>query len=312
MSTTAVTPPAQSKFRSNLETLAPISAACAITAVAMYPVDVARALKMASAGAGPGYSMRDFIKTHGIKGAMSQGVLPEVIRATWMRVLKFFFFPITHEAMWNKPTSKGSPLEKGLAGAVAVIPEVFTITTLELAKIGLQTDKTNAYKNSISRLTSSVHAKYGFNGVMAGWQGVQMRQSMWTGVYFATLDSFKRLCSVPLNGAKPTPTEANLINFGAGFLAGVAGAICNTPIDVVRTNIQKELLSGNLRASPASYAWNPAMVTTLGREIVMAKGWSALYSGFTMKALHMGGSGAFVALLIPVLAKLMGIQKSIM
>ena len=31
------------------------------------------------------------------KGLMSQGVVPEVIRATWMRVLKFFFFPITHE-----------------------------------------------------------------------------------------------------------------------------------------------------------------------------------------------------------------------
>lgn len=62
----------------------------------MYPVDVVRALKMASAS-GPAYSIREFVATHGVKGLMSQGVVPEVIRATWMRVLKFFFFPITHE-----------------------------------------------------------------------------------------------------------------------------------------------------------------------------------------------------------------------
>lgn len=62
----------------------------------MYPVDVVRALKMASATGG-GYTIKEFVATHGVKGLMSQGVVPEVIRATWMRVLKFFFFPITHE-----------------------------------------------------------------------------------------------------------------------------------------------------------------------------------------------------------------------
>lgn len=62
----------------------------------MYPVDVVRALKMASATGG-GYTIGEFVKVHGVKGLMSQGVVPEVIRATWMRVLKFFFFPITHE-----------------------------------------------------------------------------------------------------------------------------------------------------------------------------------------------------------------------
>ena len=40
----------------SLETLPPIASACAVTALAMYPVDVARALKMASA-TGPGYTL---------------------------------------------------------------------------------------------------------------------------------------------------------------------------------------------------------------------------------------------------------------
>jgi len=176
---------------SNLDTLPPIAAACAVTAVAMYPVDVARALKMASATGPTKYTMSEFIKVHGLKGALSQGVAPEVARATWMRILKFFFFPITHEKMWGKPTSKGTPFEKAIAGAVAVIPEVATITTLELAKIGLQLDKEKKYNNSGMALARDVYRRGGFTACMAGWQGVQARQMLWTGTYFATLDSFK-------------------------------------------------------------------------------------------------------------------------
>lgn len=166
---------------SNLDTLPPIATACAITAVAMYPVDVARALKMASATGNQKYTMSEFIKTHGIKGALSQGVAPEVARATWMRVLKFFFFPITHEKLWGKPTSKGTPIQKGLAGAVAVIPEVATITTLELAKIGLQLDKEKKYNNSATALIRDVYRRGGIQACMCGWQGVQARQALWTG-----------------------------------------------------------------------------------------------------------------------------------
>lgn len=72
---------------------------------------------------------------------------------------RFFFFPLTHQAMWGKPTSKGTPMEKGLAGAIAVCPEVATITTLELAKIGLQLDKAKQYNNSGMALAKSVWNK---------------------------------------------------------------------------------------------------------------------------------------------------------
>jgi len=101
----------ESSWSSTFETLLPISLACAVTAGVMYPVDVVRALKMASA-AGPNITIQEFIKHHGIKGVLTQGIVPEVTRATWMRILKFFFFPITFEKMWGKPTGKGTPMEK--------------------------------------------------------------------------------------------------------------------------------------------------------------------------------------------------------
>lgn len=47
-----------------------------------------------------------------MKGFVSQGVLPEMLRATYMRVSKFFLFPIAHRAMWDKDPSKGTPFTK--------------------------------------------------------------------------------------------------------------------------------------------------------------------------------------------------------
>lgn len=50
----------------------------------------------------------------------------------------------------------------------------------------------------------------------------------------------------------------------------------------------------------------------MGKDIVATKGAGSLYSGFGFKALHMGGSGAFVSMLIPVFAKAFGVDKAIM
>lgn len=59
----------------------------------------------------------DFYRKYGLKGFVSQGVIPEVAKSSVMRVSKFFFFPIACEAMWNKKPGKASAIEKGLAGA---------------------------------------------------------------------------------------------------------------------------------------------------------------------------------------------------
>eukprot|EP01066_Platyproteum_vivax_P001742 Platyproteum_vivax@DN121_c0_g1_i1.p1 len=286
------------------ETIPPIGLACACTAFAMYPVDVVRALKMASAG-GKALTVKEFVATHGYVGLLSQGVVPEVLRATWMRVLKFFFFPITHEAMWKKPTSQGTPFEKAIAGSIAVIPEVLTITSLELAKIGLQTDSAKVYKNSPFKLLASVYKDKGLTGVMCGLQGVQARQMLWTGTYFATLDFFK---------STVTPYVANvqIKNFLAGFAAGVAGAIVNTPADVIRTNIQRAALTNSSTHSALELAVSPMVMYTMGSQIVANKGAMGLFSGLLVKSAHMGGSGAFIAMLIPFFANMMGIKKSIM
>ena len=46
-------------------------------------------------------------------------------------MIKFWLQPIAHTSLFGKPETKGSPATKGLAGAVATIPEV-TMPTVRI------------------------------------------------------------------------------------------------------------------------------------------------------------------------------------
>lgn len=147
---------------------------------------------MSSAG-GPAFSLSDFYKTHGIKGFVSQGVIPELVKSSSMRVSKFFFFPIVCNGMWGKAPPKASGLEKGLAGALATVPEILMIAPMEVAKIGLQLDRENKFKNNSRAFVSHIYSTKGMSGLYSGWAGMQWRQSWWTGTYFATLSWWKQM-----------------------------------------------------------------------------------------------------------------------
>eukprot|EP00966_Prymnesium_polylepis_P108478 2511165-Prymnesium_polylepis.1 len=109
-----------------LATLAPISAGCGVSAAAMYPMDVIRALRMASASEAVHQStatlLREFVSSHGVLGLASQGILPEIARATMMRVVQFFTFGPIHEALFSKKASEGTPATKLVAGMAASEP----------------------------------------------------------------------------------------------------------------------------------------------------------------------------------------------
>ena len=122
---------AEMSSQSIFATLPPITCGALTTATTMYPVDLLRALKMSAAAEGvskgTGELVKEFHAKHGLKGFVSQGVLPEMLRATYMRVLKFFLFPITHKAVFGTPENKGSAMTKAVAGGLASLPEGFTI-----------------------------------------------------------------------------------------------------------------------------------------------------------------------------------------
>jgi solute carrier family 25 2-oxodicarboxylate transporter 21 len=274
----------------------------------MYPVDVMRALTMAAAGSGKPFSVGEHYRSFGMRGFVTQGVAPELLKSSSMRISKFFFFPIVCNGLFNRPPGKASAIEKGLAGALATVPEILMVSPMEVAKIGMQLDATNQFKNSSVNFAKHIYQKHGLAGLYSGWAGMQWRQCWWTGTYFATLSWWKAQ-------TEPTLTSFGVPVFGAnvlsGFLAGCFASIPNAPGDVVRSVVQKKLFQEEGRVARGISPAGVLEHVVVAREIIAKAGVvKGLYAGFGFKALHLGGSGALMAGLIPIFSQLMGIPYS--
>ncbi len=194
-----------------------------------------------------------------------------------------------------------------VTNSVATIPEIVMISPLEVAKMGLQTDRENKFKNNSTAFAKHIYQTRGFSGLYSGWAGMQWRQSFWTGTYFATLAFWKRQIEPPLRDIGAPQAIADLIS---GFVAGFFATFPNTPGDVVRSVVQRKLFADPARKA---YGISPGGIMehiTVAGEIVQQRGIAGLYAGLGFKALHLGGSGALMAMLIPIFSDLMGIPYS--
>eukprot|EP01062_Namystynia_karyoxenos_P070760 TRINITY_DN66125_c0_g1_i1.p1 TRINITY_DN66125_c0_g1~~TRINITY_DN66125_c0_g1_i1.p1 ORF type:complete len:338 (+),score=101.09 TRINITY_DN66125_c0_g1_i1:79-1014(+) len=304
--------------QSVLATLPPIAASAATVSLVMYPADVMRALKMASASGGETNALRllrNFIAAHGVQGLASQGVAAELTQRTISRVSKFFCFAPIHRGMWGVDPSQGTPLTKGLAGAAATFPEMWMCTPFESAKIVLQLDHKNQFNNSATKVARWVYKERGWKGLYCGYAGLQYRQACWTSIYFATVDDCTAQVKTVLGSGWAGGSASQVLG---GLVAGLIGAACNTPGDVLRTNVQKHEKAkwlANPGAEPRG-TFGPAWIwggihshIVMARQIVAASGVGGLWKGFGFKALHLGGGGALLNFLIPFFKRHMGVTR---
>jgi solute carrier family 25 2-oxodicarboxylate transporter 21 len=277
----------------------------------MYPVDIVRALVMAQAS-GKKSSVTSLIKSfyevHGAIGFIKQGLGAEMARAIFSRVLKFWIQPMTHNLIYKKSEKQGTSISKGVAGALATIPEVLIISPFENLKLAQQLDKDKKFKSS-SDVFKYLLDKRGIPGLYLGYFGMQIRQALWTGTFFLTLDIFQKKIE-KLAGGKKVYTDV-----AAGFGAGVAGCLVNCWTDVVRTVIQKQAIAEtfdpNIPRPRLNLSYLMGGVTSVfstASNIYSNRGISGLYSGFFIKSLYLGGSGSFLAVLIPRFKKLWGVE----
>ena len=281
-----------------MKEIPPILAAAFTAAAVMYPVDLLRSLKMANAGGPPMSTLQlvsEFKNNFGISGFFTQGLVPEVSRATWMRGVKFSLFPLIHYKFFGREEKNGSPATLALSAIITSIPEVISIMPLECAKITLTMDSTKSLGNSMLKAMGKVKDAHGIGGFMIGYLGIQYRQAAWSAVYFASVPFFRKKVAVGFEKAgidiKKNKNARVLAQLTSGFAAGVFGAMFNTPGDTIRSVVQKRIF-----AEPSI----PATFFGVGKEIIQTKGVGALYAGFGFKAVHLGGGGALMAFLIPM------------
>lgn len=281
--------------------LFPLATSSLTVAVVCYPVDVLRALKMSSAG-GQGVTPTQFYAKYGLRGFFGQGMAPEVTRATVMRVSKFFFNPVMCNAIYSKKPSECTIPQKILCGGLATFPEILAISPFEVAKLGLQTDTTNKYKNNMFDFMKQQYKTRGISGLYVGWFGMQARQSIFTGAFFGTVVLYR-------NQFKEWGCSPFFSKLGGGFAAGVTGALVgNIPADVVRSVVQKRNFAEPNRPT---YGISPNGVIEhfkIASEIVSSKGFVGLYTGTLFKASYLGAGMAGATVLIPVFSDMMGIN----
>mmetsp|Transcript_56239 Transcript_56239/g.158507 ORF Transcript_56239/g.158507 Transcript_56239/m.158507 type:complete len:301 (+) Transcript_56239:77-979(+) len=280
-----------------LDTLPPITGGAFVTSIVMYPVDVVRAICMANPGTGAGEALSGFVKTHGIGGFVKQGLAAEVTRASFSRMIKFWLQPVAHAKVFGRPESQGSPITKGISGALATIPEVVTISPLENFKLAEQLDKDKKFNGMSDVARHLLRTRGFFGGFYIGYFGMQTRQCLWTGTFFLSLDAVK-------GGVTSLGVTNKLAgDVLSGFTAGALGVAVNCWTDVVRSVIQKqavaETFKPEIKAPSALTHINPAVFFGAAAKIAGEKGIAGLYAGVGPKMIHLGGGGAILAVLMP-------------
>jgi len=289
--------------QSAFATLPPITGAAVVVSFTMYPVDVVRAFCMANPGMGASEGLRNFLQAHGVQGFLKKGLAAEISRASTSRMLKFWLQPIAHNTFFGVDQGKGTPVTKGVAGALATIPEAFVITPLENLKIAEQLDKDKKFNGLADTGKHLTRTRGLFGGLYIGYFGIQCRQMLWTGGFFLSLDEGKRQVSKVISN--PLPQDIL-----SGFFSGVLGTALCCWCDVVRSVIQKKAIADTFDASiprPSALTHvNPALFFSETAALYASKGFGGLYAGVGAKCVHMGGSGALLAVLMPRFKKLWG------
>lgn len=286
----------------------PIVGGAFVTAVLMYPVDVVRAICMANPGQSASASLSWFIRENGLAGFAKQGLVPEVMRATLARFLKFSALNPIHNSLFGKDFSKGAMVTKGAAGSLSTIAEIIVCSPFENVKLAEQLAKDPVLKipdgqfRSSMDITKHLIKQRGAWGLWTGYAGMQGRQMMWSGVYFATVDK----CRGAVNAISPhTPTTLN--NLVGGFCSGSFAAIFSCPLDVCRTGIQKAQLARAFKSSGTAVTfWDVtggdcSAIMKEGRAIMGRAGVQGLWAGIGPKMAYLGGGGAILAWIMPVL-----------
>merc|ERR1740120_93287 len=278
-----------------VDTLPPVCGAAFVTSIVMYPVDVVRAICMSNPGTGAGAALSGFLQAHGVMGFVKQGLVAEVTRASVSRAIKFFMQPIVHKAIYNKPETQGTPISKGMAGAIGTVPEVIAISPLENIKLAAQLDKEGRFSGS-GDIAKHILKTRGFGGLMIGYAGMQVRQCLWTGGFFLTLDVYKSASASVVSNKLAQDVLS-------GFAAGATGTALNCWTDVCRSIVQKKALADTFDPSiprPSALApYNPGPFFGEAAKLMAERGIGGLYAGVGPKMIHLGGSGAILAVLMP-------------
>lgn len=270
--------------------------------IIMYPLDVVKTrfqIQVSPRGVPNQYhSILDcFNKMIHTEGASSlyRGILAPILVEAPKRAVKFvaneyyskIFLRISGKAKVDQTLSIFTGMSTGATEALVVV-------SFDLVKIRMQ-DKNNAgkYKNTIDCIVK-IFREEGLLAFSRGLTVTVMRHAAWNGGYFGVIHKARQ--------ALPEASNSNgemLRSLIAGTIGGTVGTALNTPFDVIKTRIQKQIFVESGQGQQARIV--PTLIA-----IVRDEGWTALYKGFVPKVLRLGPGGGVLLVVFDAASKFLG------
>uniref|UniRef100_A0A1B6DEN6 Mitochondrial basic amino acids transporter n=2 Tax=Clastoptera arizonana TaxID=38151 RepID=A0A1B6DEN6_9HEMI len=151
-----------------------------------------------------------------------------------------------------------------IAGACAGLGQSVIASPMEMVKTRLQIQKTLQYKNPVDCIVKIARSD-GYRGVFKGLNITGVREFFGYGIYFSTYEALTRR----------TPEQSPISTFHmllAGGLSGSASWIVTYPLDVIKSRLQADGMSGVMRYS--------GVVDCLKKSIA-EEGYACLVRGLT-------------------------------
>lgn len=136
----------------------------------------------------------------------------------------------------NKKSDADPPLKNFYySGFITGFTTSFLKNPLEVVKIQLQTHDRNQIK-SVNHCIRQLTKAYGFSSFFKGCSALTLRDSFSLALYFYTYEMLRRVAK-----NSDSSSNQNLINFGAGGLAGGVAWAQVMPLDVTKSRMQADI-----------------------------------------------------------------------
>lgn len=216
-----------------------------------------------------------------------RGLLPELCGMFPTRSVMYSSNELAKRLLLGNNTGTEENLKKeestsiiALSGAFSGVAEAAVVTPFQVVKVRLQAkEHLGKYTNSLD----CVQKLWREEGIMAFSNGLSAtigRNSVFNCVYFTVMYQIKQQVPPP----QDSKVKSTMYSLVSGFIGGVMATMCNAPFDVVKSRIQAQCPNSH----SMEYTSTMQALVRIGRT----EGVTALYKGFTPKALRMGIGGA--------------------
>lgn len=241
--------------------------------IVMYPADVIKTRSQAHVShAQPAYrhpfhAVAQIYKGEGMRG-LYRGMPAVVAGAIPSHAVYFATYEWTRQSLGAMRTDGHHPIANGVAGGVATMMHDAIVTPLDVVKQRLQLYQSK--HTGVVRTLMHVARTGGVRAFYASYPTTVLMNVPFMSVHFATYETLKVL--LKRRDVHGTPKH---ILAGAG--AGALGGVISNPLDIIKTRLQLQGVSGSPRYASARAA---------ARDIFAKEGPMAFWKGTSARALY--------------------------